>query len=176
VHDRNGTIVITRFWKNKAIIFIAIFVVLILCRSYFTTDSFAQSEHSTKDTANSTDFGRHLLREQHDFRLELFSKNEIESRIRRKVVCLSMFGELSGEYFSEHPIDSWKTVESALKDMSSFNRKSQKPQIRIIQKDSIFQSSLSDVSNNAPSNGFTKEFLQHTLNAGDIIIVLPRYD
>jgi hypothetical protein len=116
-------------------------------------------------------FGQYLLAEMRDFRLHCVSESELDDKRRRGVI--SFCTQFAGEGCSEYPVVHYRTVEDVLQTTTSLRRKRRTPQIRVIQKDSIFQSSIDDTNT---VTGFSPQFLQLKLNAGDIIVVSPLYD
>ena len=122
-----------------------------------------------------TNFGRTLLGENPDFRLGIFKQQIIDDRCKRGVVCYSFGGDLEGPNVSEYPTNQWQTIADAMQYISALDRKTLKPQFRIIQKDAILQSSICPpFGDSDTASGYSKGFLQQKLYAGDIIILLPR--
>jgi len=137
----------------------------------------AQPFRLPEEKGQPTQFGNILLREGQDFRLHLFGRGVIDDRTKRGVICFVMYGQLENKYISEHPAKHWQTVEDALRGMSLLDRIKQKPQIRVIQKNVILQSSTGTLLNAEElQSGYSAEFLQQKLNAGDVIILLPIAD
>lgn len=133
----------------------------------------AQALAPAEPVKRPTAFGSRLLFEIQDIRLHCINESELEDKCRRGVVSFYSLSQLNGQGCRERPVGQFRTVGDVLRDTTRLTRRSRKPQIRVIQKDAVFQSSIDD---DGPSSGFSPDFLQLKLNAGDIIVVLPLYD
>jgi hypothetical protein len=132
----------------------------------------AQSVPLKPDNNQLTQTGLYLLHESDDFRRNIFDAVKLESQIRRGVVsCLQTDFYASGRV-EEHSTNDWSNVASALRSLGMLERLRQKPQIRVVQRDSILQSTI--IPFLGPQSGCEKGFLERELRAGDIIIITLR--
>ena len=110
--------------------------------------------------------GSFLLVESQDFRLTLLDRKDLEDKVRRGKITLINSGYMTGEPMLEYSTSEWHTVSNALKQLRLLERTTSKPQIRVLQRDSILQSSY--YSSKTP---YEPWFLQRELQAGDAIII-----
>jgi hypothetical protein len=129
------------------------------------------SQELQKDVKLPTNFGIGLFSEIPDFRFNFFTEQQINDRIKRGVICVVRSGSVS-----EHSFEYCKTVAVALKEISLVDRNTSRPQIRIVGKRSILQSEVNypSVISSSGLSGFSTDFLQHKLEAGDLIIICQR--
>jgi hypothetical protein len=144
-----------------------------ICGFTILSNAQAQLLAPREPSKRPTSFGSQLWSEMPDIRLHCLSENDLDDKSRRGVVSFCTVAHFEGEGCSEYPVVNYPTVGDILQKTHLLKRKSWKPQIRVIQKDAIFQSSLDDTNT---VSGFSPEFLQRKINAGDIIVVSLRYD
>lgn len=121
-----------------------------------------------------TEAGKSLLGESSDLRKHFFDDRSLNDRTRRGVVAL-VAGEFSvNGSVREHSTNEWHKVSDALRSLGKLEREKRKPQIRLVQRDLIAQSTI-DPSNATPT-GYEPWFLERQLQAGDIIIICLRVD
>ena len=120
-----------------------------------------------------TEFGQYLLGDCADLRRHLSDEEALQGRLSRGVVSVLRQSFLVDHSVEEYPTNTCPTVERMLETLGVRNRRKPLPQIRIIQRDEILQSSLWPWTD---SNGYSPRFLQHELSAGDIIILTLHHD
>jgi hypothetical protein len=101
-----------------------------------------------------------------DFRRYLIPMGMINSLSDRNKVYLISW--MSGQ--SEHDATEWTNVSAMLKSLGYSKRRQRTPQIRVVQKDTIFQSERERLDH------FDPVFLKWPLHAGDIVILAPPID
>ena len=114
-----------------------------------------------------------LVSEHSDLRYLVFeNKTDLDSRISRGVICVARGHPNDPALFEEHATNTWNTVRDACRDLKVLGRSKSMPQIRVVKRDAIVQSSFHPPT----GNGLTDEFLRTPLQAGDIIIFAVIYD
>jgi len=109
--------------------------------------------------------------EAEDLRLVLFSGDDVFDRIRRGVVCVLRSNASVTGVAEEKSTNEWKTVGAVLQSLKMAERTGAKPQIRVVQKDTILQSTIGPW----PSpGGLNARFVEQELKAGDIVIITKR--
>ena len=142
---------------------------LTLALSLFCCGISSQPIAPRPNVAVPTDTGKYLLGEALDFRKNLFDEHTIDDKIRRGVVSLVRPDFIVTKTTTEHSTNTWNTVSTALHSLGMVQRNHRTPQVRIIQRDRILQSSL-DFSV-AEDSGFSSSFLDCHLQAGDVVII-----
>jgi hypothetical protein len=116
-----------------------------------------------------TPTGNYLLCEASDLRKNLFEGKTIDDRVRRGVVSHIRPDFLVTKEVIEHSTNTWNTVSNALRQLGMLERKQRTPQIRIVQRDRILQSSMD--SRVGSGSGFSSWFLDSQLQAGDAVVI-----
>jgi hypothetical protein len=110
-----------------------------------------------------------------DFRLFFFDRGTLQSRCEKGTICVidryHGFSETntlpSNNPIRDYPASNWPNIGSALKDLAALKgRDSVFIQIRVVQKDIIVQSDRNSLH-------LDKLFLDRSLHAGDILILMP---
>lgn len=118
--------------------------------------------------------GASLFSDRSDFRLEIFDQQTLDDRARRGVVCLVRGDFLVTRKVEERSTNEWRKVSDVLHSIGMLNREKSKPQIRLIQRNAILQSSIYPSARTA--NGYSSEFLEQRLDVADTVIVCLRTD
>ena len=116
-----------------------------------------------------TDTGRSLLADCSDLRRHFFDQQTIESRVRRGVVSLLRQDFIATGRVEERSTNEWLRVSDVLRVARQLDRKGTRPQIRVVQRDSILQSRIGFPS--ISQGGFSPSFLDRQLEPGDIVLV-----
>jgi hypothetical protein len=116
-----------------------------------------------------TDTGSSLLADCSDLRRHFFDQQTIESRVRRGVVSLLRQDFIATGRVEERSTNEWLRVSDVLRIARQLDRKGTRPQIRVVQRDSILQSRIGFPS--ISQGGFSPAFLERQLEPGDIVVV-----
>lgn len=116
-----------------------------------------------------TETGAYLLSDAVDLRRNLFDSLTIDSRTKRGVVALIGSTFSSDRSVREYSTNTWRTVSDAVRSLGKLERQRRTPQIRIVQRDAIFQSTVAPYEGSR--SGFDAAFLARPLKAGDIVIL-----
>jgi hypothetical protein len=137
-----------------------------ICGFFMLPKVQAQPSASRESLKTPTEFGKQLCYPMPDLRLQCLDKDMLGDKIKRGAVGFYR-GNAEFESGYEYPVTNYRTVGDILKK-ENLLKSTKKRQIRVIQKDAIFQSPI----DNAITPGFSPEVLQQKLNAGDFIIVM----
>ena len=120
-----------------------------------------------------THFGSTLLHEFSDFRLSLFERTKLDDRAARGVICVVNagvgIGEVEDAAVNEYSTNQCQKVADALRRLGILERSRLKPQVRVVQKDAILQSTVGPRI--GAKDGYSSEFLEHKLSAGDVVVL-----
>lgn len=120
-----------------------------------------------------SDTGKTLMMgDMWDFRLHLVNEYTTDDRERRGVVCVIRLPSSESVSCEEYSTNQFSTVAAALRTLGKLDRRTRKPQIRIVQRDCILQSTIGPSGSTA--SGYEPWFLERQLQAGDIIIFTLR--
>jgi hypothetical protein len=111
-----------------------------------------------------------LLRDVYDFRLEVLTESQLDYFIRNGIVCTALGGLVHYPPQVEISTNEWRTIEHAMRARRPLRAPSlYMAQVRIIQKNRIWQTDLDAAHDPSPPSGYSSNFLATPLNAGDIV-------
>ncbi len=116
-----------------------------------------------------TPTGLSLLGESRDLRLNYFSQDTIDARTRDGIVSLIKYNFIVRQEATSRSTNDWGSIRSVLLELKVLDRTTRRPQVRVVKRDSIVQSSLD--AHDDPGSGFSDMFLNTKLAGGDIIII-----